>query len=658
MGKVAVLKLGAGNFEEGFPVTLRLSEDTPLHLILEVDGQLPPCPGVWDYYCQWQTGYNQIAKNLRLGAPTGQVVRVSYTEPADTYRQTALNLRKQLNQWLNSGYSGFQAVRDRLLIHLNPQEEIRFIIQTQDLKLWRIPWHLWDLIEAYPHAEVAVSSPQYEKPENFDKPRKKYVKILAILGNRTGIDVSADRQVLQQLRHAKVTFLAEPQRSQLHLLRDESWDILFFAGHSQKGKLKINQQDEITIGELKSTLVRAVSNGLQLAIFNSCDGLELARDIADLKIPQTIVMREPVPDLLAQEFLKYLLNFYSHGDSLYSSVRESRERLREFHELETYIPGVSWLPVIYQNPAIVPPTWEQFHGVSTATASKSSHKHQWRWSWYLPTSIFFLLVIYTILRSLLDPNANTNYHSFMKNGYEAVDIAQDKKNKLYFNNAFINFRKALEIRPIDPYAWYGLVSTGLNLLQQRQEAIPITKNTVQPPIPKVTLSPQPQPKALPKPNVSSSLKPTLEIKPSLQQLQKLLSTKQWKAADLETNQVLKRLAGYSGNKNIPPSTIGKIPCQGLNTINQLWLKSTPQPRFGYSIQRSIWESESVKANYKSFVDRVGWRRGNTYMTFNGLTFAPQAPLGHLPWSGWMMRPDKRIREGFGLFMQHLKQCKI
>ncbi len=58
-------------------------------------------------------------------------------------------------------------------------------------------------------------------------------------------------------------------------------------------------------------LRKAISRGLQLAIFNSCDGLGLANDLAELNIPQIIVMRSPVPDLVAQEFLKHFLKAFS-----------------------------------------------------------------------------------------------------------------------------------------------------------------------------------------------------------------------------------------------------------------------------------------------------------------------------------------------------------
>jgi hypothetical protein len=36
-----------------------------------------------------------------------------------------------------------------------------------------------------------------------------------------------------------------------------------------------------------------------------------------LQIPQAIVMREPVPDKVAQEFLKHFLKAFSRGKSLY-----------------------------------------------------------------------------------------------------------------------------------------------------------------------------------------------------------------------------------------------------------------------------------------------------------------------------------------------------
>nr|WP_279239822.1 CHAT domain-containing protein [Scytonema sp. UIC 10036] len=233
-------------------------------------------------------------------------------------------------------------------------------MQTEDNQIRRIPLQLWNFFERYPQAELALSSTTYER-KSKPKSSKSYIKILAILGDSTGIDTQKDRVLLEQLPNAEVKFLVEPQRQMLNdELWVQTWDILFFAGHSftlseqEIGYFRLNQTDSLTIAELKNALIKAIEQGLHLAIFNSCDGLGLATNLADLHIPQMIVMREPVPDKVAQEFLKNLLREFSTGKLLYQSVREARMRLQG---LENEFPCASWLPVICQNPSETPFWW-------------------------------------------------------------------------------------------------------------------------------------------------------------------------------------------------------------------------------------------------------------------------------------------------------------
>lgn len=338
MGKLVVLNLGEGDFNRGFGgVTLRIGEDGASPST-EINGKLPSVPELPDSYSNWQKN------GLR-------------PSPGNKHKPSSKLLKTCLNSWLNS--EPFCPIRETLLEKLTPDDEVRVIIQVQDIQLRRLPWHLWHLFErCYPKAEIALSAPKYDRV-TLPKTSRTKVNILAILGDSTGINVEEDQKILQQLPNAKTQFLVKPERRELN---DQLWeqpcDILFFAGHSctegETGRLYINDTESLTIADLKYGLKKAIVQGLQLAIFNSCDGLGLAQELGDLQIPQIIVMREPVSDEVAQEFLKYFLVAFAGGKSFYLAVREARERLQG---LETQFPCASWLPVICQNPAVTPPSW-------------------------------------------------------------------------------------------------------------------------------------------------------------------------------------------------------------------------------------------------------------------------------------------------------------
>lgn len=360
MGKLVVLKLGEGSFDRGFSVTLQIGEDGE-RAMMETIGKLPPAPDLPASYHQWKVSYRRLGFRSRLEAKSGFISNVSKLEDCD---RTATILRDRFNAWLQD--RDFQSIREKLLEQLMPSEEVRVILQADDPKIQRLPWHLWDWFERYPHAEMALGSPAYEHIQPSPK-RRSRLRILAILGHSEGIDIQADRAVLDHLPDADVTFLVEPDRDQLteSLWDDRGWDLLFFAGHSSSqadgktGKIAVNPQEDLTVAQLKNALKKAIARGLQIAIFNSCDGLGLARELADLHVPQMLVMREPVPDRVAQTFLKFFLTTFAQGNTFYLSVREAREKLQA---LEDRFPCATWLPTICQNPAVRPPTWQELRG--------------------------------------------------------------------------------------------------------------------------------------------------------------------------------------------------------------------------------------------------------------------------------------------------------
>jgi hypothetical protein len=170
------------------------------------------------------------------------------------------------------------------------------------------------------------------------------------LGSSEDIDVERDRTYLAQFdRQAEVSVLTEPSLEMLTSALWQGCNVFFFAGHSssqKQGELQLNAYQSLTLEQLKHALRDAIAHGLKLAIFNSCDGLGLARSLADLNIPQVIVMREPVPDRVAQDFLKHFLAAFAQGHSLYLSVRVAREKLQG---LEADYPCASWLRGLSSN---------------------------------------------------------------------------------------------------------------------------------------------------------------------------------------------------------------------------------------------------------------------------------------------------------------------
>lgn len=362
MRKRVTLTLMPGSIDQGFPVVLRITTNG-LNTEQETQfvGYLPPAPELLKVLHRWQSAYRQITVlHSRIKAKPGQVTQ----EANISSQQLGLQLVKELNNWLNSGVTEWQKLRDQLQHKLHETDEILVLIETDDLQVRQLPWHLWDFFsKRYTQTEVVLSMPEYQPLTRTSLSSVATIKILAILGNSVGIDVQKDRDLLQQLPGADVTFLVEPKRQELtNQLWNSGWDILFFAGHSDSqangasGQLYINQTDSLTISDLRYALTTAIANGLKLAIFNSCDGLGLARNLAGLHIPQVIVMRESVSDQVAQAFLKHFLVAFAGGKSSYLAVREARERLVG---MEDQYPYASWLPVIFQNPAEAPLTWQE-----------------------------------------------------------------------------------------------------------------------------------------------------------------------------------------------------------------------------------------------------------------------------------------------------------
>ena len=364
MSKLVILEISNADSEQRYPVTLRIGDS--IHSInSQISGYLPPAKDLRETYHNLQKardsrGFGSYRKFEQM--KKGKVTKVSVKKSADC-------VKNSVNNWLSSKDECFYSVQEQLLeVLITERGNVRLMIQTDDVYLWRLPWHLWNKFERFKIEPLFSRLLLTNTTSNLKKnnPKNK-IKILVILGDSTDIDIQGDLVLLKEsIAHndAEIETLVATSSSKLNnQLWEQNWDILFFAGHSstedgyRQGQLALSETESIAIEQLKYGLENAIKHGLKLAIFNSCDGMGLVNELASLQIPAVIAMRERVPDEVAQKFLEYFLEaFAREKKSLPDSVRKARERL---HGMEVEYPCASWLPMIYEHPAVESPSWDE-----------------------------------------------------------------------------------------------------------------------------------------------------------------------------------------------------------------------------------------------------------------------------------------------------------
>ena len=127
-------------------------------------------------------------------------------------------------------------------------------------------------------------------------------------------------------------------------------------------------------------------------------------------------------------------------------------------------------------------------------------------------------------------------------------------------------------------------------------------------------------------------------------LKRLLNNKQWRQADEETYEIILKQANRVKEGWLDYGATERLPCQLLQELDNLWVKYS-QGRFGFSIQRRIWQGLGGKIDYETecrLGENLGWRVNKCWQHSDRLNFSLNAPLGHLPWDGHM--PQDELKE--------------
>jgi hypothetical protein len=122
-----------------------------------------------------------------------------------------------------------------------------------------------------------------------------------------------------------------------------------------------------------------------------------------------------------------------------------------------------------------------------------------------------------------------------------------------------------------------------------------------------------------------------------QNLENYLKNQQWREADEETYRLMITTVGKEEGQLFDREDMENFPCEDLRTIDQLWVKYS-KGHFGFSVQKNIWlECGGVPGEYdydifRKFGDRVGWRKGGSWLSDKELTYVLKSttPVAHLP----------------------------
>lgn len=361
--KEIIIRLGTGTIQDGFNnVTAELKSAKVTRW--EDRTHLPPNPELQQLLNQWQLLYPatiQMYSGMTLSPVVFDTDTVTNVSTQDLV-ELNYNLSIAINNWLN--FSDFGRIDRRLRTDSNINERLLVIIVSERLQIWQLPWHFWDLFSAYPSATEVFAKPRATDVRHIKPQRNGKVNILTLSGRDPKLTL--DLPFLKTLPQSHSQPLATTSAYEIaeRLNRSNPWDILIFNGHGdtiqyqsfQDGVIYLDNDTPLEISRLKLEIQTAVDRGLQIAIFNCCNGLGLAEQLSDLNIPYIIVMREIVPNQCAQDFLKQLLDRYSRGDSFPAAFKYARQSLRL--SSGGFAQFADWLPILFHNPLSNDVTWQ------------------------------------------------------------------------------------------------------------------------------------------------------------------------------------------------------------------------------------------------------------------------------------------------------------
>jgi CHASE2 domain-containing sensor protein len=343
-------------------------------------GDLPRQTAELDYpqdldplYQAWQATYLTYYQRLRGEKVTsGQIASGAIPAPGDARQQLVeaeVRLLDTFHRWLKSAELHDIRAAIARAAHSGPTTAPQWVdvcLRCVPLDLTRLPWETWEIgMELGVPRRIRIAREPQNIRQGVIRPIRRRARILAIVGGARDLNLAQDIEAIFALESVAHVELfdghqedqpAELRRAICQRIADPAgWDILFFAGHSNEsplmgGEIRVATNCSLSVKDLERSLIEAQHNGLQFAVFNSCNGLDIAQSLIDLGLSQVAIMREPIHDRVAHQFIKQFLTSLADYKDVHESLLDACEYLKQ-QENELDYPSAHWVPSLFRHPS-------------------------------------------------------------------------------------------------------------------------------------------------------------------------------------------------------------------------------------------------------------------------------------------------------------------
>ncbi|MEO1430790.1 MAG: CHASE2 domain-containing protein [Cyanobacteria bacterium J06633_8] len=320
-----------------------------------------------DYYQQWKTAYLEYYRNLRGRKKTSGKGIVTKDFRSDLVNSHT-KLLYEFHRWLFS--PELVEIRREIVNAVNNLSDkqkkwVEVFLTCNPIEIGRLPWETWEIgTDLGVPNRIRIARNTANIRHDSLRPLNRKVRILAILGDNTGLNFDSEKEELKKFKliaHIKVigwTLNKNIDELKQEIVQNiasvDGWDILFFIGHSNEsvltgGELGIAPNASIFISEIEDALKLAKNRGLQFAVFNSCSGINIAESLINLGLSQVVVMREPINNKVAQEFFKQFLRSLSEYKDVHESLLDASKFLKQQEKRLAY-PSTYLVPSLFRHP--------------------------------------------------------------------------------------------------------------------------------------------------------------------------------------------------------------------------------------------------------------------------------------------------------------------